>query len=614
MKEMERGLIQIIQKCRNLKELKQTHLHIIVHGLHNSNHLLPKLIDGSSSLGSLNYAIQIFEHSQDPNVVVHNTMIKCLVDKSRQKDAFLAYTRMRLSGVSPNNFTFTFLLKACQSAEGSSEIQAQIVKFGFGDDVFVQNALLNVCSKCSKDLDLARRLFDEMPERDVVSWNSMVGAYMANGDMEGAMHLFEIMPERNVVSWNTVITSLCKAGRMVDARAVFDRMTSKNTISWNAMITGYVNCNAILAAQSLFDRMEDRDVFSWTAMISGYTRIGDMVSARNLFVRMPVKNVVSWNVVISGYNQNGQHSEALSMFQSMMLDGKFRPDEATLVSVVSACAQLGSLEHGNWVYSYLNRNNFELTVLLGNTFIDMFAKCGDIKKADMVFRKMTRRSIVTWTAIVSGLAFNGQCREALALFKRMCSEQVEPDDVIFIAVLSACSHGGLVEEGHEIFDNMVHHYQIKPRMEHYSCMVDLLGRAGKLKEAIRFMESMPMEPSIVIWATLLSFCTYHGTTELIEIVSQKVASLMPSDPCYQVLLSNSNAHNGKWDYMMDVRATMRREGIEKVPGCSSIQIGREVHEFIVKDSRHRRRKEIYEVLYGLTDMMKQVGYDQLLHL
>ncbi|KAG1328153.1 pentatricopeptide repeat-containing protein [Cocos nucifera] len=611
MLNMEKKMIKVLQKVTTLMELKQSHLQILAHGLGESNHLLPKLMDLSLVFHSLDYAIQIFESAQNPNVVVYNTMMKCFIEKMYQNEAFSTYNKMRALGILPNNFTFTFLLKACESLESlewCKGVHGQITKCGFALDVFVQNALLNVYSKCSKTLDLARQVFDDMPQRDVVSWNSIIGACMKRGEMAQAMALFELMPERNIISWNTVIAGLSRAGDMASAQLVFDRMTTRNTISWNTMISGYMMSGDIVAARSLFDQMVDKDVVSWTAMISAYTKAGDLESARKLFDHMPLKNVVSWNAMIAGYNQNYQFNEALHMFQWMLLDGKLPPDEATLTSVVSACANLGSLEHGNWIHSYIKKNNVQLTVALGNALIDMFAKCGDVKSSELVFHRMTRRCVITWTTMISGFAFSGQCKEALIIFSKMRSEGIELDDVIFIAVLSACTHGGLVEEGKAIFDQMVRQFRIKPRMEHYGCIVDLLGRAGRLDEAVSFIESMPMEPSVVIWATLLSSCVMHGARELVEIVSRNIVDLEPSNPGYQVLISNSSALEGIWEGVMNVRAMMRREGIEKLPGCSSVQVGGEVHEFLVKDAKHEKRKEIYEALDGLTKLMRQVGY------
>ncbi|XP_077213159.1 pentatricopeptide repeat-containing protein At3g29230-like [Tasmannia lanceolata] len=608
---MQQKLLQILQKCKNMKELKQAHLHIFIHGLQGDRFLLPKLIQLSSTFHSLDYAIQIFQNEQFPNVVVYNTIIKCFSERSHNKDAFLAFNRMNKSNITPNTFTFTFLLKSCQmdeALEEGAEIHTHIVKSGFELNVFVQNTLLDFYSKCSLDLDCCSRVFDEMLERDVVSWNSMISAYMSHGEMASAIQLFESMPERNIISWNSVITGLVKAGDMVLARSIFERMPTRDPFSWNTMISGYIRCGDVITARSIFDMMRGKDVVSWTAMISGYTKVGDLDSATVLFEQMPVKNVVSWNAMITGYVQNRQFDQALLMFHQMLMNGMVRPDEATVTGVLSACAHLGALDHGNWIHSYIKKNKFHITVALGNALLDMYAKCGDVQNAKGVFNGLRERCIITWTAMVSGLAINGYCREALVLFDKMCSERIEPDDVIFITVLSACTHGGLVEEGLMVFDRMVRGYGIKPRIEHYGCMVDLLSRAGKLEEAIGFIERMPMEPNAVLWVTLLGSCKIYGNGQLAEFVTRRILDLEPSNPGYRVLISNLNASIGRWEDVSNIRAGMKEEGIEKVPGCSSIQVGSGVHEFLVKDTRHGQRREIYDTLYGLTEQLREVGY------
>jgi pentatricopeptide repeat protein len=476
--------------------------------------------------------------------------------------------------------------------------------------VVVQNALLNVYYKCSDpgDVGVARKVFDEMADRDVVSWNSIVGVYMSSGDAAGAMELFEAMPERNVVSWNTVVAAFTRAGDMVSARAVFDRMPIRDAISWNLMISGYAASGNVEPARSLFDLMDRKDVVSWTAMVSTYAKIGDLDSARVLFDQMPDKNLVSWNAMITGYNHNSRYDEALRTFQQMMLEGRFMPDEATLVSVVSACALLGSVEYCNWISSYISKSNTHITVALGNALIDMFAKCGDVGRAQLVFNKMNTRCIITWTAMISGFAYNGQFREALLIYNDMCREGVTLDDTVFVAALAACAHGGLLQEGWSIFEQMVEHYGIVPRMEHYGCIVDLLGRAGKLQEAVRFIESMPLKPAVVIWVTLLSSCITHGDAELTEYVSARVLEIEPFNSSYQVLVSNCSALEGRWSSVMDARRTMRDWGVEKTPGSSLIQVGNEVHEFLAKDTRHQMRKEVYETLDGLIALIRHTEH------
>ncbi|KAG9457260.1 hypothetical protein H6P81_001768 [Aristolochia fimbriata] len=605
---MEGKLLQLLQSRKRISELKQIHLQITIRGLHINQFALSKLITLASTIHSLDYAIQILEAAQAPSVLVYNNLINCCNDNNRQKDAFSIFKRMNGdTAASPNSFTFTFILKSADSPhhfEQGTQIHARILKSGYGFHLFVQNTLLDFYSKCSVEFDPVPRLFDEIAERDVVSWNSMINAYMTRGNADMAIKLFESMPERNVVSWNSVITGISKSGDMELAGSVFDRMPVRNTVSCNAMIAGYVRQGDLHSAMQIFNRMQNKDVISWTSMITGCTHIGDLATASNLFDKMPIKNVVSWNAMIAGNVQNYQFDRALQMFHQMLLEGEFRPDEATLVSVLSACAHLGAHEQGKWIVEYISKNKFELTKSLGNAIIDMYAKCGDVSNAKLFFGRVKKRCIITWTSMISGLAFNGECLQALKLFDAMCAEKMEPDDVIFITVLSACTHGGLVEEGKRVFYQMLRDFRIKPRIVHYGCMVDLLSRAGKLEEAVEFIESMPMEPNAVIWATLLGSCKVHGNKELAKYASKKILDLEPSNSGYRVLISNSNAITGQWQNVSNAWTEMRDEGIEKMPGCSSIQVGNKVHEFLVKDLRHKQRKEIYDTLDGLSLQLK----------
>lgn len=606
---MNRILLKIMQDCKSLKELKQTHLQIFVHGLQHTSFLLPKLLTLSSELGSLHYAYSVFQSSCCPNVVAYNTLIKCCKGKNRI-DVLRVYNQMKASRISPNSFTFTSLLRGYESfvaLEDGTTVHADIVKMGFGSSVFVQNTLLDFYAKCGVGLDLASQVFGEMPERDVISWNTMIAAYMARGEIEPAMRLFHSMQERSIVTWNSVVSGLSKAGNMELAHSVFERMPERNEVSWNSLITAYIRLGDVKSAQCLFEQMPHKTVVSWTAMISGYTAIGDLESAMNLFNQMPFKNVVSWNAMIAGYVHNHMFDQALFVFRQMLIDGKCRPDQSTLISILSACTHLGSLEHGKWIESYIERNMLDLSIPLGNALIDMYAKCGDVESAKAVFKKMAKKCIITWTTMVSGLAINGLCREAIFLFDTMCLEGTKPDDVIFIAVLSACTHGGLVEEGKRIFNQMEQELNIKPRIEHYGCMVDLLGRAGKLEEAVRFLESMHLKPNAVIWGSLLGSCKIHGNGDLLESLTRRIMEQEPANPSYLTLISNLSASIGQWKDVLTYRLAMRQQGIEKVPGCSSIQLGNKIHEFLAYDTRHEQRKELYGVLSSLNEHLVAVS-------
>ncbi|KAL6504497.1 hypothetical protein OROGR_026420 [Orobanche gracilis] len=606
---MEQKLALTLSKCKTIKQLKQTHLQILVNGLKDSNFLATKLVTVSSEFISLDYANNILQDLPTPNLIVYNTMIKCSIGKSH-KIAATAYNRLRGMGISSNSFTLTFLLRCFESfnkLEGGEVVHAHVLKLGFESSMFVANTLLNFYAKCGGNTLVACKLFDEMPERDVVSWNTMIRAYMSYGEIDPAILLFESMPERNLVTWNSVVSGLVRGGNMELASKLFHRMPEKNSVSWNTMMSGYIKLGDLKRAQDIFGQMPERSVVSWTTMVSGYATSGDIESAKRIFNQMPEKNVVSWNAMIAGCVNSHMFDEALKSFQHMLIDGKCKPDPTTLISILSACTHLNSLEHGKWVDSYIRKNKFELSLSLGNALIDMFAKCGDLENARITFDKMSKRCVITWTTMISGLAANGHCREALKLFDTMCSEGLRPDDVIFIAVLSACTHGGLVEEGEKLFSQMVHEFGIKPRIEHYGCMVDILGRAGRIEEAIRFTESMHLEPNAVIWATLLSACKIHGNGNLPESLIRKVLEQEPNNPSYLKLITHLSYSIGQLEDALNFRLATREEQTGKVPGCSSIQVGDCVHEFVARDSSHPRRDEVYRALRRLNRHLKRIN-------
>lgn len=608
---MEERIRRFLGKCKSPIELRQIHAKILVHNLKDNEFIVPKLVSLSCQLCSLDMAARLFRDLPNRNVVAYNTLIKCYIGKSHRAP-LNAYNQMRASMVAPNSFTFTFLLMCLEAFEALREgrmIHGEILKSGNGFGVFVQNTLLSFYSKCCEDLDAACRTFDEMPQRDIVSWNSMIGAYMARGLVESAVALFKSMPWKNNVTWNTMISGLSKAGKMELASSIFDNMPEKNDVSWNCMISGFVRVRDMEAAMSTFVKMPEKTVVSWTAMISGYNMIGDLKSAEALFYQMQQKNTVSWNAMITGYVHNQQFEQALALFHRMLIDNASKPDQTTLISALSACSHLGSLEQGKWIDSYIKKNRLELSLPLRNALIDMFSRCGDLGNARLIFDNMTTRCVITWTTMISGLAYNGKCAEALAFYDRMCWEGLRPDDVLFIAVLTACTHGGMVEEGKRVFSQMVSEFGIAPRIEHYGSMVDLLGRAGRLDEAIEFIERMHLQPNSVIWATLLSSCKIHGNKDMSSSVIQKIMEQEPSNPSYLTLISNLKALLGPSEDSSIYRTAMREKGMEKVPGCSLIQVGDRVHEFVARDTNHEHRREIYRTLSHLDDCLKNLHGD-----
>ncbi|XP_076930959.1 pentatricopeptide repeat-containing protein At3g29230-like [Bidens hawaiensis] len=613
---MEHKILRFLQNCKTIDQLKQTHLQILTNGLKDNTFILQTLITLSFNLISPNYAFTILQSSKSPNVITYNTMIQSFIGNNTipttHNNPITVYKLIKKQDfVLPNSFTFSFLIKCIQDLGVGGMIHGEVFKMGFDvSSVFVGNGLLNLYGKCGGEgVECAYKVFDEMPVRDVVSWNTMIGVFMDCGEVGHAVRLFESMRVRSLVTWNSIVMGLAKNGEMGRARKVFDEMPERNEVSWNCLISGYLKAGDLGKAEAMFGEMPVKSVVACTAIMSGYASVGDVESARKMFDWIGTKrNVVTWNAMISCYINKNMFDEALSLFRLMSVDGKCKPDQITLINVASACAHLGSLENGKWVVFYINKNKINISTPLGNALIDMFAKCGDIASSKSIFNQMSNKCIITWTTMVSSLAVHGMCKEALTLFNNICMQGTKPDDVMYIAVLSACNHGGLVKEGKILFNQLVYNFGIKPQIEHYGCMIDLLARSGDLDEAIKLTESMDMEPNAMIWGTLIGACKLHGNSELFEYVTKKILDQEPSNPSYLTSVTNLSSSIGRWEDALRFRREMRVEGVEKVPGCSSIQIGDNVHEFVARDTRHMHRSDVYEMLECLNGHLVLKSY------
>ncbi|KAG6749389.1 hypothetical protein POTOM_046434 [Populus tomentosa] len=353
-------------------------------------------------------------------------------------------------------------------------------------------------------------------------------------------------------------------------------------------------------AQGLFDRMPNRDIVSWASMIDGYAKNGRVDIARCLFDEMPERDVVACNAMMGGYVQNGYCMEALGIFYGMQSDGNFLLDNATLLIALSAIAQLGHIDKGVAIHCFIEEIGFSLDGRLGVALIDMYSKCGSIENAMMVFENIKEKSVDHWNAIIGGLAIHGLGELALDFLMEMERMRVEPDDITFIGLLNACGHAGLVKEGMMCFELMRRVHKVEPKLQHYGCMVDILGRAGHIEEAKKFVEEMPVEPNDVIWRSLLSACKMHGSFNVGQPVAENLMRLDSPSPSSYVLASNMYAGLGKWNDVRKVRAMMKEKNLKKVPGCSWIELGGHVHAFFVQDKSHPQVTGIYSTLDSLS--------------
>eukprot|EP01018_Ginkgo_biloba_P039546 Gb_03570 [translate_table: standard] len=680
----------LLQVCANMKALpegKRVHARMLTSGFETSTLLPAKLISMYAMCGSVMNARQVFDKTPEPNVFIWNAIIRVYANNELCDEALTLYYQMEPAGVQPDKFTFPCVLKACASLlvlEEGKVIHEYIIANRFESDLFVGNALVAMYAKCGS-IEEARRVFDEMHQRDVVSWNTIITGYTQIGNFDEALELFFQMEltgiKPNLVTIASVLPASAGLANLDQGKEIHNYIIVSgyrtDIFVDNALIDMYGKCGSIGFARQLFDKMSKRDVVTWSSMIAGYTQNGhgeealkifrqmlmgdvkpnsvtivsvlpacsniealeqgkeihgyiirrgldfrvtvgnslvDLYAkcriieiARIVFDKMCERDVVSWNAMITGYAQNGYSDEALKVFRQMEVAG-VKPDSVTIVSILPACADLAALQQGKEIHVHIIRNGFELHVSVENALIDMYAKCGSIQVARHVFDKMPQRDVVSWNSMIAGYGMHGYGVDALAVHYQMQRACIEPDYVTFIAVLFACSHAGLVDEGLQCFDCMSRDYNITPRIEHYACLVDLLGRAGQLDEAWELIEKMPFDPDAGVWGALLSACRIHRNIELGEIAAEHLFELEPENPGYYILLSNIYAAAGRWDGVGKVRTMMKERGVKKRPGCSWIEFNNRIHAFLVGDKLHPQADKIYAMLERLAEQMKESGY------
>eukprot|EP01018_Ginkgo_biloba_P019198 Gb_26689 [translate_table: standard] len=580
------GIRSLLQACTNVNDLKQAHTLLFRVGLNQNIVLMTKLVNAYSTFGSMDNARLVFDKIRKPNIFLWNAMIGGYSRNGCSEDALTLYYQMQVEGMQSDNFTFTFVLKACaglSALQEGKEIHAHTVRTGYDSGAFVGAALVDMYCKCGNVKD-ARQVFDRMCTRDVVSWNAMISGYTQNGYAHQALTLFYQMQLENVTPNTVTAVSVLRACAQLGA------------LQQGKWIHDYISRNGF-----------ESHVYVRNSLVDMYAKCGSIEVAREVFDKMLIRSVVSWNAMIAGYVQNGHSNAALTLFQQMQLENVM-PNSVTMMNVLPACADLGSLRQGRYVHGYIVKNGFESDVSVGNSLVAMYAKCGSVEIARHLFDKMHQRDVVSWSAMIAGYGINGHGEDALALFNQMQRIGMMPNHITFISVLSACSHAGLVDEGWQYFNCMSRDYCITPMMEHYACMVDLLGRVGRLNEAYDFIENMPFEPAAGVWGTLLGACRIHCNIELGERVAERLFDLKPGDAGYYVLLSNIYAVAGKWDNVEKVRTMMKERGLEKTPGYSWIEVHNRVHAFFVGDRSHAQSEKIYATLEALANLMKEAGH------
>lgn len=573
---------ELLKNSISSDAIKELHGHLIRTEKHKDAHSVSLVLHSYSlSSSTLRKAHIVFDEIQRPTFLLWNYMIRGLSKSDDPIKAIHMYNDMKNHGLYGNNLTYIFVLKACgriSDVVQGKKIHAEVLRLGFDSYLFVSNALIHMYGS-SGEMGSAQKMFDEMSERDLVSWNSLVCGYSQCNMYREVLGVFDAMQVENVMVDAVTMVKVIMACSMLSEWNIADYMVDyieRNCVKidvylGNTLIDMYGKRGLMECAQGVFDRMSEKNTVSWNSLMIGYAKIGNLISARKLFDEMPKRDVISWTSVITGYLQAGKFSDAVKHFQNMMLN-KIKPDEITISSVLSACAHLGLLDMGKKIHEYITEHNIRVDIYVGNSLIDLYCKCGDVEKSLQVFHDMSEKDSVSWTAVITGLAVNGIANSAIQLFEEMLSKNVKPTNGTFVGILLACSHAGLVDKGMEYFENMQKIYRMTPQMKHYGCVVDLLGRSGELERAYDFIIEMKTPPDVVLWRILLSACRLHGNVGLAEIVSSKLLEADAGNSGNYVLLSDAYACAERWDAAMKYRELMEENLVQKPSAWSSIEV------------------------------------------
>ncbi|CAJ2639572.1 unnamed protein product [Trifolium pratense] len=551
--------------------------------------LMGDIVVGSSVVGmyakcnAFEYAIQMFDEMPDKDVACWNTVISCYYQSGKFEDALGYFSMMRRFGFEPDSVTITTAISSCArrlDLDRGRKIHKELINSGFQLDCFVSSALVDMYGKCGH-LEMAIEVFEQMPKKTVVAWNSMITGYGFKGDCFSCIRLFNRMYNEGVkptlTTLSNIIMACSRSARLLEGKFVH----------------GYILRNRI-----------QPDIFINSSLMDLYFKCGKVESAENFFKVIPKTTAVSWNVMISGYVTEGKFFEALGFF-SEMKKSYAEPDAITFTTVLTACSQLTALEKGKEIHNLIIERNLGNNEVVMGALLDMYAKCGAVDEAFDVFKCLPERDLVSWTSMITAYGSHGRVYKALELFSEMLQSNVKPDRVAFLAILSACSHAGLVDDGFYHFNQMINVYGIVPRVEHYSCLIALLGRAGRLHEAYEILQRNPeIRDDVELLSTLFSACRIHRNLDLGVEIAEKLIDKNPDDSSTYIILSNMYASFGKWDEVRIVRSKMKELGLKKNPGCSWIEINQKIEPFFVEDNSHHHLDVINKCLSYLTSHME----------
>ncbi|XP_075499999.1 pentatricopeptide repeat-containing protein At1g31430 [Primulina tabacum] len=578
----KKACIDLLKNCKSMHHFKEIQAQIFIHGLHPNIDILHKLISFSSAT-NLAYAEKLFAKIEIPTLFIYNVMIKARAKVGSCRKALHLFDELRVRGLLPDNYTYPFVFKALGGLRvvlDGEKIHGFVMKTGDVYDSYICNSILDMYGElgCGESLS---KMFDEMPHRDSISWNILISGFVKNNKLEEAINVYMKMRlDRSVKPDEATIASTlsaCTSLKRLDlGREIHDYVrgqTGLTVIIGNALLDMYAKCGCLDMARGMFDMMHEKNVLCWTSMVSAYVKCGQLDEATSLFEKAPVRDLILWTTMINGFVQFNKVDEAMALFRNMQMD-RVKPDKYTLVALLTGCAQSGALEQGEWIHSYIEETGIKIDVVVGTALIEMYAKCGILDMSLKIFYQMNQKDTASWTAIICAFAMNGSTNRALQFFLEMIHAGIKPDDITFIGVLNACSHGGLVDQGRRYFDTMTEVYQIEPKLEHYGCLIDLLGRAGLLEEAEDVINKVSTKDNkfiVPLYGALLSACRNYENVDIGERISQQILEIESRDSSSDTLMAHIYASASRWDDATKVRRKMTTTGHKKVPGCSAVE-------------------------------------------
>ncbi|XP_077233738.1 putative pentatricopeptide repeat-containing protein At5g52630 isoform X2 [Tasmannia lanceolata] len=575
-----------VLRSRDVSEVEQLHAQITKSGYGTHVFVGSALLDSYAKCNCSQDAFLIFNRMSDRNIVTWNSMIAVCIENNWIDEALQLFMQMGEMGIHPDEYTISSLLNAMTietNASGGKQLHTLTVKTGLNTDPLIGNTLITMYSKHGIVGD-SQRAFENISKPDLISWNSVIQSNIENERPESALDLFLKMKYLGIKPDEFSFVSILAACRSLSW------LKTGRVVHGNLIKTGLVP-----------------DAFVGSALVGMYAKSGDISDAKLVFDKIVHKDLIAWNSMIVGFAQNGDAYRALK-FLGLMREENLEPDDFTFAGILAACADITAVQQGKQIHTLILKSRLTTDTAVANALITMYARVGSMVEAEVIFSKLNAKNVVSWTAIIGSYAQNGYAKEALDLFYQMESFGVKPNGITFVALLTACSHAGLTDQARKYFHMMEIEYGIKPGFEHYACIVDTLGRGGRLKEAEEFINRMPFEPNALVWRMLLSACRTHGDLARGKRAMEKIIALEPGDSAAYVLLSNIYAALGKWEGVVEIRKLMKENGVRKEPGKSWIEIQNRVHEFIAGDRSHPQSDGIYLKLGELLEEMKAEGY------